>query len=486
MKATKYGEPNFQLLVEASPTALIFVNNKGEIVYLNSAAEKLFLYNKSELIGKNIQVLIPIEFHSNHTHYLQKFFSNPESRQMGGNKELYALKKGGAMFPVEIGLNPLENDEGISVIASIIDISERKRASEQFRLVVESAPNAMILVDNRGQIVMINKQTEILFEYSREDLIGKKVEILVPARFKDIHLKHRETFYEKPLTRSMGAGRDLYAVKKNGLEFPIEIGLNLIPQEKENYVLVSIIDITERKKTEAKFKEYTKNIEDKNKELEQFTYIASHDLRTPVNNIIGLISLLNEDESVKLNDNLSKKLNYIEQSTLRMEELIKGLLDYSRLGKNPELIEVDFNKLVHEVLDDFRISIKNKHATIEINSLPSIRVYELEIRLLLQNLIGNALKYIKENTFPHIKISAQLVDSFWQFEVSDNGIGIPQNQQDKIFLLFQRLHTQQEYEGIGIGLAHCKKILELHNGEIWVESEQGIGSKFHFSIPANL
>lgn len=483
---TKYNELNFKLMVEASPTALILVNRFGEIIYLNISAEKLFNYNKNELLGKTIDILIPGDFHSVHNIYLEKFFLKPESRQMGGNKELFAQKKNGIKFPVEIGLNPIETINGTSVLAAIIDISERKRASKQFRLVVESAPNAMILADNLGQIVMINRQTEILFNYTKEELIGKKVEILVPNRYRDIHLHHRETFYKSPLTRSMGSGRDLYALSKNGVEIPIEIGLNLIPQEDESFVLISIIDITERKKNEETFKEYIRKIEHKNKELEQFTYIASHDLSTPIHNIIGLISLISEDESVFNNKELTQKLRYIENSTIRMKELIKGLLNYSRLGKKTELKEVNLNSLVNDVLADLDFLIKKKEAQINIDSLPVIRVFELEIRLLFQNIIGNALKYVDEKTSPSINISAKQDNSCWQFAVKDNGIGIPNNQKDKIFLLFQRLHSHSEYEGIGIGLAHCKKILELHNGKIWVDSEIGIGSTFYFSIPINL
>ena len=479
----KQNELSFQLMVEATPTALIVVNNYGKIAYLNNFAEKLFLYQKNELIGQGIDILIPLKRGSKHPSYLKEFFINPKSRQMGENRELYALKKNGVTFPVEIGLNPLVTVDGTLVLAAIIDISDRKAAVEQFRLVVESAPNAMIMVDNSGLIVMINKQTELLFGYERDELIGKKMELLVPNRFKENHSNHRASFYENPISRAMGAGRDLFALKKNGTEIPIEIGLNLIPKEDGQFVLASIIDITERKKNEEAFMEYTKSIEHKNQELEQFTYIASHDLSEPLNSIQGLISLILDDDGNNIDEDLVMKLNFIDQSISRMKELIKGLLDYARLGKNVELAEVDFNRLVKVVLSDLTSSINESDVNITVDNLPKIKAYEFEIRLLFQNLISNAIKYSNSTIPPKINISAKHVNNFWQFAISDNGIGIPLGQKDKIFLLFQRLHARNEYSGIGIGLAHCKKIIELHNGKIWAESELGKGSVFYFTLP---
>ncbi|CAM1370336.1 PAS domain S-box protein [Tenacibaculum sediminilitoris] len=478
----KHNELSFQLMVEATPTALIVVNNYGKIAYLNNFSEKLFLYKKNELIGQDIGILIPQNKSSNHPAYIKEFFVNPKSRQMGENRELYALKKNGVTFPVEIGLNPLVTVDGTLVLAAIIDISDRKKADEQFRLVVESAPNAMIMVDNRGLIIMINKQTELLFGYSRDELIGQKMELLVPDRFKENHSNHRTSFYKKPTSRAMGAGRDLFALKKDGIEIPIEIGLNLIPKKDSQFVLASIIDITERKKNEEAFKEYTKSIEHKNQELEQFTYIASHDLSEPLNSIQGLISLIMDDEENNIDENLIVKLNFMDQSVTRMKELIKGLLDYARLGKNVESVEVDFNLLVKNVLSDLESSIKKHEANIIVENLPKIKAYELEIHLLFQNLISNAIKYRNSTIPPKIHISAKHVNNLWQFAIRDNGIGIPLDQKDKIFLLFQRLHARNEYSGVGIGLAHCKKIVELHNGNIWADSEVGKGSIFYFTL----
>ncbi len=211
MEHFKHNELTFQLMVEASPSALILVNNLGKIAYINSFTEKLFQYTKNELVGKALETLVPNKYLEQHFHSLQSYFNNPTSRQMGESRELYALKKDGSEFPVEIGLNPIVTDDGILVLAAIIDISERKKTERQFRLVVESIPNAIILVNSKREITMINKQTEIQFGYTPEELIGEKMEMLVPNRFKKEHPEHRDTFFMKPETRSMGSGRDLYA-----------------------------------------------------------------------------------------------------------------------------------------------------------------------------------------------------------------------------------------------------------------------------------
>ena len=470
-------------MVEASPIAIIVVNPLGKISYTNSHTEELFMYTKNELHGRDLDVLIPEKYRLHHSHLFKDYTKSPVTRKIGENRDFYALKKNGVEFPVEIGLSPIVTNDGMLIMATVIDITERKRAGEQFRLVVESAPNAMILADFSGNIVMLNRQAEVLFGYKREELVGKKVEQLIPKRVHQHHPKLRKKFYARPEARPMGAGRDLFGIRKDGTEIPLEIGLNPIQQGDSHLILASVIDITERKKSEEAIRLYTKRIEDKNKELEQFTYIASHDLREPLNSISSLIELFVESESDKLGDEALQQLEYITQSADRMKDLVKGLLDYARLGKNSEIVKVDFNRIVELVINDLEIAVKESGAKIKMEKLPVLKVQEMEIRLLFQNLISNAIKYCPPNRNPEIEISAEKVKGGWQFAVCDNGIGIPSNQKEKIFVLFQRLHGRNEYDGIGIGLSHCRKIVELHDGKIWVESGPDKGSIFYFFIP---
>ena len=234
----------------------------------------------------------------------------------------------------------------------------------------------------------------------------------------------------------------------------------------------------------------TQQLTSKNKELEQFAYITSHDLKEPLNTISGLIGLLLEDHKDQLDQDGITSLNYINQSSIRMKSLIDALLDYSRLGKSQQFEYIDANVIINTVKADLGNRILNSKAQIISEHLPEIYGSEVELRLLFQNLISNGIKFIKPNTTPIINISAEEFknsenDLFIKFAVKDNGIGIPKKHQERIFAIFQRLHNRDEYEGTGIGLSHCKKIVESHGGTIWLESEPNQGTTFYFTLPKN-
>lgn len=482
----KEQELNFQQIADASPIALVITNNRGKIVYTNAALISLFGYQEKELEGRELDFLLE----DIHQIYPQGFWfdeSNHLSAVGQGNaKEFLAQDKSGTKFPVEVQMMPVKTNERFYMVLSISSISERVKAIEQLSLIIESALNAMILTDSSGRIVVANKQTELLFGYERSELTGKKIEVLVPQRMRKDHPGHRKGFYEHPKARPMGAGRDLYAVKKDGTEIPVEIGLNPVEKDGEKYVLASVIDITERKKNEEAIQQYARQIEEKNKELEEFAHVASHDLREPLNSIISLTEILLLRKSGQLDEETVKLLGFIDRSALRMTELIKGLLEYAQLGNSKDLVLTDLNELLETVLLDLDASVKASGAIITHEELPVVKVYAMEFRLLLQNLISNALKYRKPDVPPRITITSKQAGSGWEFAVTDNGIGIPENKSDLVFKLFHRLHGKNEYEGTGIGLAHCRKIVELHEGKIWVKSKVGEGSTFYFFIPAKI
>ncbi len=252
-------------------------------------------------------------------------------------------------------------------------------------------------------------------------------------------------------------------------------------------------ELSQRLEVEGKLREtqdlvmnHSKQLELKNKELEQFAYIASHDLQEPLRTVNSLMSMLQEETKEKLNAEENQYVDYALQATERMKSLITGLLDYGRLGKDRELSLVNCNMLLDNVLHDLEAKIKETKAVIHIHELPEISAYSTELRLLLQNLINNALKFCKTDIAPEITIDAKLKHDQWQFMIRDNGIGIDPRFKEKIFIIFQRLHSKTAYEGTGIGLAHCKKIIELHGGQIWVESIPNVGSTFFFSIPKQI
>ena len=252
-------EDRFRQVVESAPSAMVMIGPRGRIVMVNAQSEALFGYPRAELIDQPIEVLVPERYRGNHPNLRNSFFAHPESRPMGAGRDLYGLKKDGSEFPIEIGLNPIETDEGTMVLSAIVDISGRKKMEERFRQVVESAPSAMVMIGPRGMIEMVNAQSETLFGYPRKELLGQPIEILVPERFRGHHPGLRTAFFQKPQARPMGAGRDLYGLRKDGSEFPIEIGLNPIETDEGIMVLSAIVDISGRKKMEHRFRQVVKS-----------------------------------------------------------------------------------------------------------------------------------------------------------------------------------------------------------------------------------
>jgi two-component system, sensor histidine kinase len=237
---------------------------------------------------------------------------------------------------------------------------------------------------------------------------------------------------------------------------------------------------------EKKVRMRTAEMESKNKELEQFAYVASHDLQEPLRTISGFVELLQKEYHEKLEGNGTKYMDYLSQGSDRMKTLIKDLLDYSRIGREKDAGAVDCNDLLTEVLADLDKNIRESGAKVTADRLPSLRAYPTEFKLLLQNLITNAIKFRHPDRSPEIFINAAKENGYWQFMVGDNGIGIESQFLQRIFIIFQRLHSRTKYDGSGIGLAHCKKIAELHGGNIWVQSSLGLGSQFYFTISGDL
>lgn len=244
-----------------------------------------------------------------------------------------------------------------------------------------------------------------------------------------------------------------------------------------------VLDISEKKLNAQKLREYYNLLEIKNKELEQFAFIASHDLQEPLRTISSFTELLTEEYAAKFDANANTYVRFISQSAIRMRDLITGLLEYSRLGNKIVLEQTDCNEILKHAKENLQISIQESGAIIKAENLPVLKAYPVELELLFQNLIGNGIKFSKKKVAPEINIKAIKQDNQWLFSFADKGIGIEERHFEKIFLLFQRLHSRDNYKGSGIGLSHCKKIVELHNGKIWVESKAGEGSVFYFTIP---
>lgn len=362
-------------------------------------------------------------------------------------------------------------------------INELEQAQKKFKGLLESAPDAMVILDKDGIIKLVNSQTEILFGYNRDILIGSHVSVLIPPLLKkDVH-PGNPAFLDTLKSRVTSEGLEVTGRKRHGLEFPVEISLS--PMETDEGLLISLAvrDITERKNTEDRIRKSNQQLEIKNEELAQFAYVASHDLQEPLRSVASFVDLMNQEYGAGYSDNEKRYMNYIVESVQRMKNQIVALLDYSRIGRNNMLEKTDSGKLLHDAVANLDAAIKESGAVIKTSAMPTVQVYAEDLKMLFQNLIGNAIKFHKPNVAPVVKVDALQENGHVKFSVADNGIGIDKKYFDKIFVIFQRLHKRSEYPGTGIGLAHCRKIVELHGGKLWVESTPGQGSTFYFTIP---
>jgi PAS domain S-box-containing protein len=356
---------------------------------------------------------------------------------------------------------------------------------ELFRGLLESAPDAIVIVDTSGTIQIVNRQTEVLFDYPRAELLGQPVEVLLPERFRGRHSAHRAGYQRDPHTRPMGAGLELFGRRRDGSEFPVEISLSPMTLADGGTITISNVrDVTSRKAADQRLRATAADLARSNAELEQFAYVASHDLQEPLRMVASYTQLLARRYRGKLDDDADEFIGFAVDGARRMQELINDLLTYSRVGtQSLQLQPVDTTQVVDQVVSDLTAAIKDSRATVERDDLPTIMADPTQLRQLFQNLIANGIKFHRPDETPRVHVAAARADGAWTFTVSDNGIGIEPQYLERIFVLFQRLHTRADYPGTGIGLAICKKIVERHGGQIGVASSPGAGTTFTFTLP---
>ena len=497
-------DARYRGLLEAAPDAMVVVNQVGEIVLVNVQAERQFGYRRDELLGQKVKNIIPDGFAERLIADATRSTADALAQQMGTGIELSGQRKDGSEFPIEIMLSPLESAEGILVTAAIRNISARKAAEEhlvqmesRYRGLLEAAPDAMVVVNQGGEIVLVNVQAEKQFGYRRDELLGQKVKNIIPDGFAERLIADATRSTVDALAQQIGTGIELSGRRKDGSEFPIEIMLSPLESAEGILVTAAIRNISARKKSEEDNAELERRVADRTKELavsnqvlersnmelQQFAYVASHDLQSPLRSISGFVQLLKMEYASQFDEQAIDWIRRTIQATEQMQSLISGVLAYSRVdSRSRPFMPTPFLDVFNDVLAQLDSSIHDAGGQVTCGELPVVMGDRSQFVQLMQNLIGNGLKYHGGQS-PQVHVSAERHGKEWTFSVRDNGIGIEPKYYERIFEIFKRLHGQNEYPGTGIGLAVCRRVVNRHGGRIWVESGTGHGSVFHFTLP---
>ena len=492
LRDAKLVEARFRDLLESTPDAIVMVNVTGRIIMVNSQAESLFGHPRGELIGRPVEFLLPSRFHHAHLRHRAAFLEQPRTRTMGAGLELYGLRRNGVEFPVEISLSPLETEEGTMVMSAIRDITDRKKADKKFRDLLESAPDAMVIVNREGTVVLVNQQATRLFGWDREEMLGQSVDLLVPKRFRGQHAGHRGGFFAQPRARAMGVGLELHGLRKDGSEFPVEISLSPMDTEEGLFVSSAIRDVTERKRFEQ-------TLRDKNLELETAALVKdrffagmSHELRTPLNAVIGFTGTLLMELPGTLNAEQTRQLGLVQSSADHLLSLINDLLDLAKIDANrKELVwePVDCRALLEEMVATLQPQAMRKSLTLGLQVPDGPQVVHTDRRALRQiliNLTGNAIKFTHSGTVA-LQLQCIATDARLQlrFSVTDTGQGIAVQDQQRLFQPFSRLNAVGlgAHEGAGLGLHLSRKLAQALGGSLDFQSVAGQGSTFVLLLP---
>ena len=477
-------EERYRLLLDGIQNYAIFATDPaGRVVSWNAGAQRIKGYKADEIMGKNFSCFFP-----------------PEDIELGRPEEILRItaanghheeqgmrvRKDGSRFPASVTFTALRDPSGNLLGFSEFshDLSESKESEAKYRGLLEAAPDAMVIVNEAGDIVLLNLQAEKQFGYRRDELVGRKVTNLIPEGFAERLIADGNRTAAEALVQQIGMGIELYGRRKDGSEFPIEMMLSPLESAHGILVTAAIRNITVRKEGEENLLRTAEELKQTNDQLQQFAYVASHDLQEPLRMVASYTQLLAKRYVGRLDSDADEFISYAVDGCNRMQTLIRDLLAYSHSGTDGKAQRViSTEDVLQEVLINLRAMIEESGAVVTHDSLPTIMSSGSQLAQIFQNLIGNAIKY-RSASAPRVHISATKNDGKgWVLSVRDNGMGIEPQYFEKIFVLFQRLHGREEFSGTGIGLAVCKKIVEQLGGTIWVESQPEKGSTFYFSLP---
>jgi PAS domain S-box-containing protein len=507
-------------IVESSDDAIYSEDMEGIITSWNSAAERIFGYTAHEAIGQPISLIYMPES----PREMNDILARIRAGKRVNHYETVRRHKNGHPVLVSLTVSPVRDASGQIVGASKIarDIRETKRliereqlardeatAERRFRKLLEAAPDAILEVDSEGRIVLLNQMAEKMFGYSRHELLGQDIEMLVPAGMRPGHRAHRTSYTAQPQTRPMGTGLKLKAQKRDGTLFPVEISLSPNRSDEGLSVIALVRDISERKKAEDELQavqqRFTEELAVKNEQLEarnqeveranrlksEFLASMSHELRTPLHTIIGFSELSLEEIEGPLGPKYKRFFGHILQDARHLLELINEVLDLSKIESGQlklQHAEFDFGECTDEVVGSLQQQAAAKEIKLENRNTfrTPLLADRLRIKEILYNLLSNAIKFTPNGGSVWIESAAR--GTFLQVMVCDTGIGVAQEEQAAIFENFYQVSNdpRKVREGTGLGLPITKKLIELHGGRIWLESQPGNGSRFNFTLPLTL
>ena len=497
-------------IIESSDDAIIGKNLDGIITSWNSGAQRIFGYAANEVIGKPVTILIPEALWDEETEILKRL----RSGERVDHYETTRLRKDGSSIIVSLTISPIRDASGVITGISKIsrDLTERKQllaseelahatmlAERKFRELIENAPDAILQVDSTGKIIIANRTAEFMFGYSLDEFIGMQVDVLVPEAARAGHAAHRKAFEASGVSRPMGLGLDLRACRKDGSEVPVEISLNPTHTENGVYITAVIRDVTERKRAEQQLESlkqsYLAELEARRREAErlnqlksEFIASVSHELRTPLHTIIGFAELLDEQDAGPLNEKQRRFVHHIRTDSDHLLSLINDVLDLSRIEAGGMMVRTEglcLKTVISETVNAIRPHAETKKIAICEEHIPDIRVLAdlLRVRQILYNLLSNGVKFTDPGG--EVQVTARLDGDYVRITVSDTGMGISPGECDRIFDKFYQVGytTTGVRQGTGLGLTISKQLVEMQGGKIWVDSELGHGSRFHFTLP---
>lgn len=484
-------------VLDAAPDASVMIDARGVIVFANAQAERFFGWQRSELLGQQIEILVPESARAGHVGQRDRYAASPRPRPMGAGLELNARRRDGREVPVEISLSPIETPAGTFFTAAVRDITERRQATERLRearawadSLIETVREPLVVLDGDLRVLRANRAFYRFFALTPAATVGQELLTLDKGRWDVPGLR---SALEQLLPRhSVLTGFELNQTIPGRGECHLVLHARCVDREESGVdtILVAIEDVTERKRSE-RLEVERRALERVNADLQEFAYAASHDLQEPLRKIRTFGDRIVQRWGVTLPDDGRDYLQRMQNAAARMQKLIDDLLAFSRVSTRAQPFEqVDLGMVAREVVQDLDARIDETGGRVELGDLPTIEADPVQMRQLLQNLMANGLKFHHPGTAPTVRVGAQLLNGpgrppAYELRVDDDGIGFDEKYLDRIFTIFQRLHGRSEYEGTGLGLAICRKIVERHHGRITARSSPGHGATFVVTLPVS-